>query len=168
MADVIRLIISDVRADPRNPKGILLCILYRLAHSVILFPKWILPLGYIIILMYKLITEYILGSEIHWRATIGKSFRVYHGYGLVVHSGAVIGDGCILRHGVTIGSKIVSGTLRSPLIGNNVDVGVGALIIGGYNIGDNAKIGAGTVVVSDVPQGATVVGNPGRILSSGI
>ncbi len=123
-----------------------------------------MPVGLVIVGLYKLLTEYILGSEIHWRARIGPGLCIYHGYGLVVHSNAVIGSFCTLRHGVTVGSKMVDGVLTAPTVGNHVDVGTGALIIGGYTIGDGARIGAGAVVVSSVPAGAIVVGNPGRIL----
>ena len=158
------LIRSDIKADPRNPKGLLVCTLYRVAHSVTRWPKWLLPLGYVGVAVYKAITEYVLGTEIHWRATIGPGLRVYHGYGLVVHSNSVIGRNCTLRHGVTIGAKDAEGLLV-PVIGDDVEVGVGALVIGAHTIGDGARIGAGTVVVSDVPAGATVVGNPGRILN---
>jgi serine acetyltransferase len=54
----------------------------------------------------------------------------------------------------------------APVLGDSVSVGAGAIILGPYVIGDAAIIGAGAVVLSDVPEGATVVGNPGRILAS--
>lgn len=158
------LICSDVRADKRNPKGLLICILYRITHSVLHWPNILKPLGFLLVFLYKFITEYILGTEIHWRARIGPGLRVYHGYGLVVHSNSSIGSNCILRQGVTIGAKDALGKL-TPVIGDGVNIGVNALIIGAHRIGDRAVIGAGAVVVSDVPADGTVVGNPGRLLN---
>lgn len=158
------LIMSDIKADRRNPKGLLLCTLYRIAHSVTGWPKPLLPFGYVLVLLYKLVTEYVLGTEIHWRTRIGPGLRIYHGYGLVVHSNVIIGSNCVLRHGVTIGSKDSAGTLV-PVLGDDVEVGVSALIIGPYRIGNGAKVGAGTVVLGDVPDGCVVVGNPGRVIN---
>lgn len=161
----LALLRSDFRADRRNPKGLLLCGLYRITHAVLGWPKWVMPLGYILVLFYKLITEYVLCTEIHWRARIGPGLRIYHGYGLVVHSNAVIGANCVLRQGVTIGAKDEAGLLV-PEIGDDVEIGVSALIIGAHRIGDGARVGAGTVVVGDVPAQGMVVGNPGRVLGS--
>ena len=157
---------SDILADPRNPKGVTLCVLYRIAHGTSYWPKWAFVPRVIIVVCYKFLTEYILGTEIHWRAKIGPSLRIYHGYGLVVHSAAVLGQDCVLRHGVTIGSKVKNEVLSSPILGNSIDVGTGAIIIGGIYVGDGARLGAGSVVLHDVPPGATVVGNPGRIVMS--
>jgi serine acetyltransferase len=138
------LICSDVRADKRNPKGLLICILYRITHSVLHWPNILKPFGFLFFL-YKFITEYILGAEIHWRARIGHGLRVCHGYGLVVHSNSYIGSNCILRQGVTIGAKDALGKL-TPVIG------------------DGPVIGARAVVISDVPIGEALVGNSGRLL----
>lgn len=113
--------------------------------------------------LYKFVTEYVLGSEIHWRAEIGPGLRIYHGYGLVVHSNAKIGANCTLRQGVTLGSKDEDG-IETPIIGNDVNIGASALIIGSLSIGDGAKIGAGAVIVSDVPAMASAVGNPAKVI----
>lgn len=164
MASTWALIRSDLASDRRNPKGLFLCVLYRIAHSCVEWPNVMKPMAVLVILLYKLLTEYVLGSEIHWRATIGPSLRVYHGYGLVIHSNAIIGSNFTVRHGVTIGSKDEMGT-QTPIIGDRVNVGASALIIGSHKLGDDVVVGAGAVVVGDVPAGSIVVGNPGRILS---
>ena len=157
---------SDFSANRRNPKGMLLCFLYRVAHSTLRWPKYTKLIQYFVIVIYKLITEYILGSEIHWRANIGPRLRVFHGYNIVVHSGAVIGKNCILRHGVTIGAKDEAGLLV-PTIGDSVEFGVGVIVIGKIIIGNNVKIGAGSVVVKDISEGEVVAGNPARVLGNG-
>lgn len=154
---------SDFVANKKNPKGLFICVLYRLAHSCVDAPYFLKPAAYLFIALYKILTEYIIGTEIHWRATIGYGLTVYHGYGLVVNSDAVLGDYVVLRHGVTIGVKN-SIDKAAPVIGCNVDIGASALIIGPVKIGNGCKIGAGTVVVKNIPENSVVVGNPGRVI----
>lgn len=154
----------DLHANRGNPKGILLTVLYRLAHACVELPIYVRPIGWIYIALYKVVTEYILGVEIHWRATIGPGLTVFHGYGLVINSAAQIGKGCVLRHGVTIGVKKTHGNVGAPTIGDNVDIGASAIIIGPISVGDECVIGAGAVVVKDLYSGSVVVGNPARVV----
>jgi serine acetyltransferase len=158
------LVLSDYRANQNNWKGLLLLILYRLAHTVTYCPKAILPFGYIYLCFYKLFTELIVGTEIHWRCKIGPGASLYHGYGLVIHSGAVIGSGAVLRHGVTIGVKSKHASAAAPILGNNVDIGASAIIIGSVKVGDGAVVGAGSVITKDIPPNSVVVGNPARVV----
>lgn len=161
---ILKLITSDVRANPRNPKGFLLCVLYRLAHGVLFLPAILRPLGYIYIAFYKLITEYILGTEIHWRSTIGAGMHISHGYALVIHSNAVVGENVLLRHGVTIGVGHTGDPTDVPTIGDNVEFGANAIVVGRVVVGRGAKLGAGTVVTKSVPASALVVGNPAKVI----
>lgn len=154
---------SDVRANDRNPKGLMIVVLYRLANCCTRAPYVFKPIALLYVAFYKFVTEYVIGSEIHWRATIGPGLAVYHGYGLVVHSDARIGQNVILRHGITIGAKS-SHIVRAPTIGNDVDIGSSAIIIGDVTIGDGAVIGAGAVVTKDVPPGGIAVGNPAKVI----
>jgi putative colanic acid biosynthesis acetyltransferase WcaB len=164
---LFQLIAADLRANPRNPKGRLLCILYRVAHGVLFLPSYLKPLGYVYIALYKFLTEYILGSEIHWRATIGPGMHISHGYGLVIHSNTIVGEGVILRHGVTIGVAHTGDHDDVPTIGDGVEFGANAVVIGRIQIGDGAKIGAGAVVTRSVPANGLAVGNPARIIGKG-
>ena len=75
-----------------------------------------------------------------------------------------IGRGCIIRNLTTIGVKSRERNDEKPIIGNNVDFGVGVICIGNIHIGDNAVIAAGSVVVKDVPANAIVAGNPAKII----
>jgi serine acetyltransferase len=97
----------------------------------------------------------------------GKGLILYHGQALVINQNVIIGDNCTLRNSVTIGhKKLADGSLsKCPQIGNNVDIGANACIIGDITIGDNVIIGAGAVVVKDVPAYSIVAGNPARILN---
>jgi serine O-acetyltransferase len=105
------------------------------------------------------------GIEIHPGAEIGDGLFVDHGMGVVIGETSVIGDNCHLYQGVTLGGSSTKRVKRHPTLGNHVIVGAGAKIIGAVNIGDGAKIGAGSVVVTNVPANATVVGVPGHIVA---
>jgi len=107
----------------------------------------------------------ITGIEIHPGARIGEGLFIDHGMGLVIGETAVIGDNCHLFQGVTLGGTSTRRAKRHPTLGHGVVVGAGAEIIGAVTVGDNAKIGAGSVVVTNVPANATVVGVPGHIVA---
>jgi len=105
------------------------------------------------------------GIEIHPGARIGEGLFIDHGMGVVIGETTVIGDNCHLFQGVTLGGTSTRRAKRHPTLANNVVVGAGAKVIGAVTIGDNAKIGAGSVVVTNVPENATVVGVPGHIVA---
>jgi len=146
-------------------KGKLIMVLFRIAHlgTRNRLYYW---LGIPYRIAYTIVVEWILGVEIQWRARIGKNCRLHHGQALVVHGGTVLGDNCSLRHSTTIGTKVLANgeNSASPKIGNNVDIGSNVCIIGAITIGSNVNIGSGSVVVKDVSNDVTVVGNPARIL----
>lgn len=108
----------------------------------------------------------VTGIDIHPGATIGRRLFIDHGVGVVVGETAEIGDDCTLYQGVTLGGTRPAGDQagqkRHPTLGNNVIVGSGAQILGPFKVGDRARIGAAAVVLSEVPEGATMVGNPAR------
>jgi serine O-acetyltransferase len=108
------------------------------------------------------LTRAVTGVEIHPAAEIGKRFFIDHGSGVVIGETARIGDCVTLYQGVTLGGTGFQRGKRHPTLGDNVTVGSGAKLLGPIAVGDGAKIGANTVVVEDVPPGATVVGNPGH------
>ena len=116
---------------------------------------------------YYLFVEWLLGIEIPRKVKAGKGLILYHGQALVINQSVIIGDNCTLRNSVTIGHKHLSdGSLsKCPKIGNNVNIGANACIIGDISIGDNVIIGAGAVVVKDVPSNSIAVGNPARIIN---
>jgi serine O-acetyltransferase len=110
-------------------------------------------------------SRFVTGIEIHPGAKIGEGLFIDHGMGVVIGETAEIGDDCHLLQGVTLGGTSLHRTKRHPTLGNRVIVGAGAKIIGAVEIGDNARIGAGSVVVTNVPENATVVGVPGHIVA---
>lgn len=104
------------------------------------------------------------GIEIHPGATIGKGLFIDHGMGVVIGETTEIGDGCTLYQGVTLGGTGKECGKRHPTLGNNVLVGAGAKVLGPFRVGDNARVAAGAVVLSEVPDNATAVGVPARIV----
>jgi len=108
----------------------------------------------------------LTGIEIHPGARIGRRLFIDHGMGVVIGETAEIGDDCTLYHGVTLGgtrpTREQSGQKRHPTLGNDVIVGSGAQVLGPFRVGDGARIGAAAVVLHEVPDGATMVGNPAR------
>jgi serine O-acetyltransferase len=112
--------------------------------------------------------RWLTGIEIHPGALIGSCVFIDHGMGVVIGETAEVGDGCTIYQGVTLGgTSLYRGQKRHPTLGAGVVVGAGAKILGGFRVGDGAKIGSNAVVVKEVPEGATVVGIPGRIVEEG-
>lgn len=105
------------------------------------------------------------GIELPYSVHLGRRTAIHHQGAVVINGRCSIGDDCIVRHSVTIGVRYIDRPLEVPTIGNRVNIGVGAVILGGITVGDDAQIGANTVVLEEVPAGATVVGNPARVIS---
>ncbi len=132
---------------------------HRIVHplyraGVPLLPRWL-----------SQVARFLTGIEIHPGATIGRGVFIDHGMGVVIGETAIVGDGCTIYQGVTLGGTSLSRVKRHPTLGRDVVVGVNAAVLGAIAIGDGAKIGGGSVVVKDVPAGATVVGVPARIVA---
>jgi serine O-acetyltransferase len=111
------------------------------------------------------IGRFLTGIEIHPGAVIGQQVFFDHAMGVVIGETAEVGDGCTIYQGVTLGgTSLYKGAKRHPTLGKNVVVSAGAKVLGGFTVGDNAKIGANAVVIKPVPEGATAVGIPARII----
>lgn len=165
----LRLIKSDIRANHANYRCLLMITLYRLANYFSCLRKKS-SLGAIVsvapLVVYRILTEWVFQYEIPAATVIGEGLVIDHGYGLVINKHAVLGSRVRIKHAVTIGCKTNADGSQgpSPIIGSDVDVGAGALIIGDIRIGNNVKIGAGAVVVDNVPDNCIAVGNPARIV----
>jgi serine O-acetyltransferase len=168
-------VVSEVRADvaaarDRDPAaqgvstfeilsswaGVQALLAHRAAHALMEAGVPVLPRA------IAYMTRAVTGVEIHPAAVIGREFFIDHGAGVVIGETAVIGDRVTLYQGVTLGGTGFQRGKRHPTLGDNVTVGSGAKLLGPIAVGDGAKVGANTVVVEDVPPGATVVGNPGH------
>jgi len=109
--------------------------------------------------------RFFTGIEIHPGARIGQRVFIDHGMGVVIGETAEVGDGSTIYQGVTLGgTSLHKGAKRHPTLGKNVIVGANAQVLGGFTVGDNARVGSNAVVTKPVPEGATAVGNPARII----
>lgn len=120
-------------------------------------------------LLYKILYKFIqviTGIELPCEVTVGKNFRIDHFGGIIISGFASFGDNCVIRDGVTVGLRRVVDPV-APKIGNNVDIGTGAKVLGDITIGDNVIIGANAVVLEDVPSDSIAVGVPARIKTRG-
>jgi serine O-acetyltransferase len=106
--------------------------------------------------------ETLLGISVPKSAVIGPGLRIWHFGGIFVNPEARIGSNCTLRQGVTIGNRTEGGPV--PVVGDNVEFGAYAQVLGGVRIGNGCRIGAMSVVLCDVPDGATAVGIPARVI----
>jgi serine O-acetyltransferase len=107
--------------------------------------------------------RFLTGIEIHPAAVLGAGLFIDHGMGVVIGETAEVGENVSILQGVTLGGTSVKREKRHPTIGDNVSIGAGAKVIGGFTIGAGSRIGAGSVVVREVPENCVVVGVPGRI-----
>ncbi|QAV32309.1 serine O-acetyltransferase [Fervidobacterium changbaicum] len=133
--------------------------LYRLSHAF-----YVSGFKFIAYFIYH-INRVLYTVDIHPAAVLEPGVVIDHGAGVVVGSTAIVGSGTVLYHGVTLGAKYITKGKRHPTVGKNVIIGAGAKVLGPVNIGDNAKIGANSVVISDIPDNATAVGIPARIVN---
>ncbi|MEN9902026.1 MAG: serine acetyltransferase [Pseudomonadota bacterium] len=111
-------------------------------------------------------SRFLTGIEIHPGATIGRRFFIDHGMGVVIGETAIIEDDVTLYHGVTLGGTSWNKGRRHPTLKSGVVIGAGAKVLGPITVGAGARVGSDAVVVKDVPEGATAVGNPARIIEN--
>jgi serine acetyltransferase len=160
---IMRNFFSELKLNRRNKKGFLIVAFFRLSQffGKNLFLKIV---GLPVRISYKILVDYLMGTEIPENTKVGFGLQIYHGQGLVVVDSTVIGEYVTLRHNTTIGNAHSGG--KGPVIGNHVKVGANSVILGNIHIGDNVVIGAGSVVVKDVPANTVVAGNPARIIKT--
>jgi putative colanic acid biosynthesis acetyltransferase WcaB len=126
------------------------------------------PLRKLGVVGYKVLTTWILGVELPPETAIGPALVIKHPQAIVVNGQTRIGARCMLRASTTLGNVVDrhGAETASPVIGDDVELGVGVIVVGPVTIGHGARVGAGSVVVKDVPAGAVAVGNPARLLGN--
>ncbi|NJM76431.1 MAG: serine acetyltransferase [Acaryochloridaceae cyanobacterium RU_4_10] len=115
--------------------------------------------------MYRHVRN-VYGIDLPYTVQLGRRVIIEHQSAIVIHGDCQIGDDCILRQGVTLGNRYVEKPLEAPKLGDRVNVGAGAKILGKIALGDDVNIGANAVVLIDIPAGGTAVGIPARLLRS--
>jgi serine O-acetyltransferase len=157
---------EDFRAHDRcwSRRGFWAMLVYR-------FGRWRYGIGWrplrvpfsMVYKLLKVVSEILTGIELPCETTLGRRFIIEHFGGIIISGDAVFGDDCIVRNGVTVGLRH-TGHRGSPVVGNRVDIGAGAKLLGPIRIGDDVAIGANAVVITDVPSNSIAVGVPSRIL----
>ncbi|MBE6071538.1 MAG: serine O-acetyltransferase [Clostridium butyricum] len=147
--------------DPAAKSKLEVLLLYPCIHAVLAYRLTHFLYKHKLFFLARLISQlsrFFTGIEIHPGAKIGKGLFIDHGMGVVIGETAEVGDNVTIYHGVTLGGTGKHKGKRHPTIGDNVLIGTGAKILGPITVGNNAKIGANSVVLHNVPEGATAVG----------
>jgi serine O-acetyltransferase len=159
-------IVTIFRRDPaaRSLPEVIICypglhaiLFHRVAHRLYRH-KW-----YFVARVISHLCRFLTGIEIHPGAEIGRRFFIDHGMGVVIGETTEIGDDVTIYKGVLLGGTSLEKKKRHPTIHNGVVVGSDAIVLGAITLGENSRVGAGSVVVHDVPAGATAIGVPARI-----
>jgi putative colanic acid biosynthesis acetyltransferase WcaB len=159
---MISYILQDWSANSGSPKGRFVLAFFRACQWVRRLPSGMWILGSPILAAYVLLVHWIFGIELDYKTVVGRGLSLRHGVGLVVHQNAVIGANCTLRQGVTIGERRGDG--KCPVIGDRVEFGANAIVIGPLCIGESSVVGAGAVVLHDVEAFTVVAGNPAVVV----
>ena len=133
-------------------------IFYRIAS----FFRWIGLgiIGVIFLELNKFFNHCVIGRGVEF----GEGLVLMHPVGVVINGGVKGGKNIVIESGVVIGAARNGIPVEVPVLGNDVFIGAGAKVLGGIKIGNNVTIGANAVVIKDVPDGATVVGIPARVV----
>lgn len=171
MFKILHTLQEDIKTiykkDPAatNVLEVLLCypgfhalLAYRIAHKLWLWKVPIIPR------VLSTFARFLTGIDIHPGAKIGRRFFIDHGMGVVIGETTEIADDVLIYQGVTLGGTSSKPEKRHPTLERGVIVGAGAKVLGNIKMGRYSRIGAGSVVVNDVPDNATVVGVPGRVV----
>lgn len=162
-------LLADIQALTGQEYGFVaklgIVLLHPGLHSVIFYraSRWFHLHGMSAVsLLVNYLSSALTGAQISHRARIGKALVVYHPHGVVVGADAVLGDHCRLVHGVVIGQMHGGGD--RPQIGDRLEAGAGAKLLGRIRIGHNVKVGPNAVVTISLPDNVVVAGNPARIV----
>ena len=162
---------ADLERYPRRPwlkeQSIYAVAVYRFGQRLDQRPAGLVKRGLTPVywLLFRVV-ETLTGISLPKSAEIGPGLRIWHFGNIFVHPNAVLGARCTLRQGVTIGNRHEGGPV--PRLGDGVELGAYAQVLGAVQVGQGAKVGAMSVVLQDVPDGAVAVGNPARIITAAV
>lgn len=164
MFELIREDWETYQKDPAR-QGLWVMLVYRFGRwRYQISPRWLrMPFSFLYRVL-KLLSQILTGIDLPCEVTVGRRLLIEHFGGIVISGDTVLGDDVVIRNGVTIGLKR-TGERGAPVIGNRVDIGTGAKVLGAIQIGDDVIIGANAVVLNDVPSHSLAVGVPARIIS---
>jgi serine O-acetyltransferase len=160
-------ILADLRAYDGNwsAQGFWVMVVYRFGRwRYGVRPKLLRKFFSLIYHVLYKVVQIVTGIELPCEVVVGRNFVIDHFGGIIISGYAKFGDNCRLRDGVVVGLRRVEEKC-APIIGNNVDIGSGAKLLGQIKIGDNVLIGANAVVLCDVPDNSIAVGVPAVVKS---
>jgi len=156
---------SDFRANGSRfgSQGFWALVIYRFGRwRYSLRPRLLrMPFSFLYHILYKMV-QILSGIELPCEAQVGRNLAIDHFGGIIVSGYAVIGNDCRIRNGVVIGLRNVDLPV-APRLGDRVDVGAGAKLLGAIVVGDDVQIGANAVVLADVPANHIAVGVPAQV-----
>jgi serine O-acetyltransferase len=165
----MNIVREDLRAQREGLLGLgfWALLVYRFGHARFVIGNRMLraPWTVVYVILHKLV-EIFCGISIGSRARIGRRLSIEHHGCIVIHGATVIGDDCLIRHGVTLGNAVHDDLSAAPRLGDRVHIGAGAKVLGGITVGNDVIIGANAVVVRDVPDHSVVGGVPATILKT--
>jgi serine O-acetyltransferase len=164
----VNIILEDLKAQREGIFGLgfWALLVYRFGHARYRIKnKYVRAPWTILYLILAKLIEIFCGITIGSAATIGRRLTIEHHGCIVVHGATVMGDDCLIRHGVTLGNTGYRDPFGAPRVGSRVQIGAGAKILGRVSVGNDVIIGANAVVVHDVPDKAIVGGVPARTLA---
>lgn len=156
---------EDWRTYERDParQGLWVMVVYRFGRwRYGIHNRWLrLPFS-ILYKILKLLSQILTGIDLPCEVTVGRRFKIEHFGDIIISGDTVFGDDVVIRNGVTVGLKRTH-ERGAPIIGNRVDIGAGAKVLGPIRIGDDVAIGANAVVLQDVPPNSLAIGVPAQI-----
>ena len=156
---------EDWQTYERDParQGLWVMVVYRFGRwRYGIHNRWLrLPFS-ILYKILKLLSQILTGIDLPCEVTVGRRFKIEHFGDIIISGDTVFGDDVVIRNGVTVGLKRTN-ERGAPVIGNRVDIGTGAKILGPIRIGDDVAIGANAVVLQDVPPNSLAIGVPAQI-----
>jgi serine O-acetyltransferase len=153
---------SDFAAHERDPwrQGVWVLLVYRFGRwRYTVRPAFLRKPLSLLYKFLKIASQILTGIDLPCETKVGDRLVIEHFGGIIISGDTIIGNDVVIRHGVTLGLRR-TGIAGAPTIGNGVDIGAGAKILGPVKIGDGAVIGANAVVLIDVPAGALAAGIP--------
>ena len=157
---------EDWRTYERDParQGLWVMVVYRFGRwRYGIHNRWLrLPFS-ILYKILKLLSQILTGIDLPCEVTVGRRFKIEHFGDIIISGDTVFGDDVVIRNGVTVGLKRTN-ERGAPVIGNRVDIGAGAKILGNLHVGECSRIAAGSVVLNDVPRCSTVAGVPAKVV----
>jgi serine O-acetyltransferase len=163
----MNIILEDIKTQREGLLGLGLwaLLVYRFGHCrFVVRNRFIRAPWTIVYMVLNKFAEIFCGISIGSTARIGRRLSIEHHGCIVIHGSSVMGDDCLIRHGVTLGNTGYDDPLGAPTIGSRVQIGAGAKILGRITVGNDVIIGANAVVIRDVPDKAVVGGIPARPL----